>query len=264
MRPCNVLRVFTRGEAGGNALGVVADVVGLDGDGMQAIAAHLGFSETVFIDWSSGRVPDVRIFTPGAELPFAGHPLVGTAWYLATMAPQSPGRIRCPMAEVSYIMEDGVAWVTVPIDATVREAPEGAAVARAAGLPAPTAAWHVTVGNEYLVLVVDGEDAVAAAKPDFAALAERFGTYLIARDGDRVRARFFAPSVGVPEDPATGSAAVATAAALTFTGETTGELRIRQGQEIGHPSEIRLRWDGPVVAIGGTVVHDELRVLGES
>ena len=74
MRHCYVLRVFTRGDEGGNHLGVVTDVTGLDTETMQGIATELGFSETVFIDWQNEGVPFVRIFTPAAEMPFCGTP----------------------------------------------------------------------------------------------------------------------------------------------------------------------------------------------
>ena len=77
MRHCYVLRVFTRGGEGGNHLGVVTDTTGLADVTMQAIATALGFSETIFIDWRAVGDPRVRIFTPAAELAFAGHPLVG-------------------------------------------------------------------------------------------------------------------------------------------------------------------------------------------
>ena len=80
MRSCHVLRVFTRGDVGGNHLGVVNDASGLDTDAMQGVAADLGFSETVFLHDRGSDGPFVRIFTPAAEMQFAGHPLVGAAW----------------------------------------------------------------------------------------------------------------------------------------------------------------------------------------
>ena len=87
MRNCTVVRVFTVGDSGGNPLGVVTDSTGLDSSTMQQIAADLGFSETTFTEWAEGETPSLRIFTPAAEMPFAGHPLVGTAWVLNRIAP---------------------------------------------------------------------------------------------------------------------------------------------------------------------------------
>ena len=91
-RPCHVLRVFTRGDEGGNHLGVVVDAIALSTDRMQAIATDLGFSETVFIDWTDTTDhPKVRIFTPADELPFAGHPLVG----ISQRRPRHAARLQC-------------------------------------------------------------------------------------------------------------------------------------------------------------------------
>jgi PhzF family phenazine biosynthesis protein len=92
LRQCYVLRVFTRGDEGGNHLGVIVDLTALDAPMMQTIAVDLAFSESVFID-ASGDVPHCRIFTPTAELAFAGHPLVGAAWLLHHLWSRSPSRI---------------------------------------------------------------------------------------------------------------------------------------------------------------------------
>jgi trans-2,3-dihydro-3-hydroxyanthranilate isomerase len=85
--------------------------------------------------------------------------------------------------------------------------------------------------------------------------------YIFSADGQKVTARFFAPAAGVPEDPATGSAAAALAAIRHHRGEKVGRMTISQGDEIGHPSTIEVSWDGPVVGLGGTVRRDEVRVL---
>ena len=114
-------------------------------------------------------------------------------------------------------------------------------------------------------LMVEAADAatVSAARPDLEALAgmaDVMGLFLFAGEV-RVRARFFAPSAGVAEDPATGSAAVALAALRRWQGDMSGAFDVAQGEEIDHPSLIHCRWDGGRIVIGGTVVHDEVRVL---
>ena len=259
MRACRVLRVFTRGEAGGNHLGVVTDLSGLDGGAMQEIAAHLGFSETVFLD-RRGPVPTARIFTPSAEIPFAGHPLVGAAWVLA--AAGTARRLACGIGEVPFRVEGERAWIEV---AASREVEAAAADAGAeAGLPAARRAGMVWLPLRYLLLEAPSGGMVAAARPDFGQLAVQpwEGTLLFARAGSQVKARFFAPAVGVPEDPATGSAAVALASALMFGGEEQGSLSIDQGDEVGAPSSISLLWGGGMVSVGGTVRADETRELG--
>ena len=105
-RHCYVLRVFTRGDEGGNHLGVVTDATSLTAESMQAIALELGYSETIFLEWEEGEIPRVRIFTPGAELPFAGHPLVGMAWMLGKLGPGGISTLRCPAFEVAIRFDD--------------------------------------------------------------------------------------------------------------------------------------------------------------
>lgn len=261
MRPCYVLRVFTDADAGGNHLGVVVDVTGLDAPTMQGIATDLGFSETIYIDWNDRAVPATRIFTPATELQFAGHPLVGAAWVLATMGPGDIDHVTCGIGDVAFGLDGETAWIEVAAAASVRLAPDGPALAAAAGLPNPVATRWVDVPQSYLLVEVAAADQVAAATPDFDAMESYDGTYLYARAGAQVKARFFAPKLGVAEDPATGSAAVALAAALSNDGEPDGTLRVSQGDEIGFPSRIELSWGPGRVRLGGTVVRDEVRTL---
>jgi trans-2,3-dihydro-3-hydroxyanthranilate isomerase len=263
MRPCHVLRVFTRGDVGGNHLGVVNDMTGLDDAGMQQIATELGFSETIFIDWMEEGTPRVRIFTPALELPFAGHPLVGAAWTLASMGPGTVNEMICGVGTIPFRVDGEVAVVDTPLVEDVRPAPEGADVAAAVGIPEPVRAWWAMMPVPYLVLDLGSAEAVAGATPDISKLiALRAGmTYLVGSHGDDLRARFFAPDAGVPEDPATGSAASAWAAVRSFEGETEGAVTIHQGEEIGHPSTIRLEWGPGRATLGGSVRRDEVRIL---
>ena len=257
------MRVFTRGEVGGNHLGVVNDCSGLDSAAMQTIATELGFSETIFVNWfDPARPPHVQIFTPRLELPFAGHPLVGAAWVLSRLGPgPASGTLSCGIGEMGYRTEAELMWVDVPFDIEAEPWDDTAEVARRAGLPVPERTWRLLMPKEYLIAEYADDDAVIGAAPDMDVVAERFGLLIFTRSGETVRARFFAPQGGVAEDPATGSAAVALAYALTIAGEPTGRLTIRQGEEIGHPSTIRLQWNPTGAGIGGTVVHDEVRSL---
>lgn len=259
MRDCQVLRVFTRGEGGGNHLGVVTDLSGLTGEDMQAIAAELGFSETVFLDLA-GPVPVARIFTPAAEVPFAGHPLVGAGWVLGTLGPWR--RLACGIGEVPFRAERDGAWIEVVASREVEEAQPSAAAG--AGLTGAARAWMVRLPLRYLLLELPSAGSVEAAVPDLGRLAAESweGTLLFARSAEAVKARFFAPALGVAEDPATGSAAVALASALAFAGEKEGSLVIDQGDEVGAPSRMSLWWSGGMVTVGGTVRRDEVRTLG--
>lgn len=260
MRDCRVLRVFTRGGEGGNLLGVVTDLDGLDGPAMQQIAAGLAFSETVFVDCTR-PVPFARIFTPAAEIPFAGHPLVGAGWVLGTTGPWR--RVACGIGEVPFRTEGDRTWIEVAISRDLEEVPPE--VAAGTGLPVATRAWMVRLPLRYLVLEAATRELVGAARPDLDRLAAEpwEGTLLFARAAGGVKARFFSPALGVPfEDPATGSAAVALASALGRTGEGEGSLVIDQGDEVGAPSRIFLVWSGGMASVGGAVRREEDRLLG--
>jgi trans-2,3-dihydro-3-hydroxyanthranilate isomerase len=258
-----VLRVFTRGDLGGNHLGVVNDLTGLDDLGMQQIATELGFSETVFIDWMDGGVPHVRIFTPAIEMPFAGHPLVGVAWTLAAMGPGTVTEMTCGVGSIPFRVEEDMAMVDTPLVDDVRVADDGSAIAAAVGLPTPQAAWWAMMPMPYLVLDLGSAETVSTATLDIPKLTDLGAgkTYLVGSQGDDLRVRFFAPDAGVPEDPATGSAASAYAAVQVFEGKSEGSITIHQGEEIGHPSTIELGWGPGRATLAGTVRRDEVRVL---
>lgn len=263
MRPCHVLRVFTRGDEGGNHLGVINDMTGLDDAGMQQIAADLGFSETVFIDWMEGGTPSVRIFTPAMELPFAGHPLVGAAWTLSSIGPGVSASMTCGVGQIPFRTDGDLTWVDTPLVSDVVPATDAADIAAKAGLPVPVRAWRAMMPLPYLVLDLGDGDAVSGASPDIPQLSELGASmcYLVGAEGDGLRVRFFAPDAGVSEDPATGSAASAWAAVMAFEGAAAGEVRIRQGAEIGHPSEILLEWAPGRASLGGSVRRDEVRIV---
>ena len=257
MRHCYVIRVFTVGDSGGNALGVVPDSTGLDASAMQRIPADLGFSETVLIKWRVGDTPALRIFTPAAEMPFAGHPLVGTAWILNAIGP-GVDRMSIQIGEVGIRIEDEVVWVSPPpIDQPVREV--AVDEAEALGVIA-TRAWRVEVPSDYLVAEVASEADLLSAAPDLSAVAGAVdGLYLFHGHG-LTRSRFFGPRLGVDEDPATGSAAVALCAVSRLLGQESGTSQIVQGLP-GLLSEIHMFWNGHEVELGGRVVKDEVRVL---
>lgn len=258
-RPCRVIRVFTRDDVGGNHLGVVEDLAGLDTAAMQAIAADLGFSETVFIDYAVD-IPSARIFTPEMEMPFAGHPLVGAAWVMLAHKPTGFDRLTCGIGEVRIRSEDGMVWVDAPMTKENARR-DGSGFASQVGLPAPVSAWRVDMPLDYRMVEVATPAAVSQVRPDTTAFGEAHGLTVFARDGGLVRMRFFIPEAGIDEDPATGSAAVALATMLAAGGESRGSLVIDQGEEIGHPSRINLRWSGLVASIGGTVAVEPTLLL---
>lgn len=219
---------------------------------MQQIAAELGFSETVFID--NATPPSVRIFTPAMELPFAGHPLVGAAHHILESG-RTATQIRCGIGEVRIRRDGDVFWVVAPMSPS-HAYRDGAVFARGVGLSDPISTWRVEMPLDYRLVELATAEDVAAAAPDPTAFSLALGLAVYARDGRRIRMRFFAPGAGVAEDPATGSAAVALATRFAAAGEKNGSATIDQGEEIGHPSRIELRWEGKTASIGGTVAVD--------
>ena len=260
VRPAHVVRVFTRDDVGGNHLGVVNDSVGLTDDAMQAIATELGFSESTFVDWAERDVPMVRIFTPAVEMEFAGHPMVGTAWVMNFLGPQPHHRLECPAGMVEITMDGDVVWIETSLDQPVTSNLEPGALTRA-GLPEPEAAWLVEMPKPYVVAQYPDSATITGLTPNMDQLTTHFGTLCFARDDRVAHSRFFAPLGGVPEDPATGSAAVALARALVAAGETSGRLSIYQGAEIGAPSRIELSWSTGSARIGGTVAYDGVQLV---
>lgn len=243
-RTIRVLRVFARDGAGGNPLGVHDGI--LDDDEMQAIAAELGYSETVFLGEPADGVIPVRIFTPTYEMPFAGHPLVGATWHAA--GPDETVALACQIGTVTGRRErSGAASIEVTfLPAIVAvDAPDGV-----------ESAWVARMPLEYEIHRLIDPDAVAsyvvADRPD-----HRY-VWALGEDGrdDVVRARFFAGGLGVDEDPATGSAAVALAAVFRYVGDDTGSVTIHQGADMGVPCRIDLSWTPALTTIGGTVVDD--------
>lgn len=263
MRPVHVLRVFTRDAEGGNHLGVVHDVTGLTDERMQGIATDLGFSETVFLDWRETGVPHARIFTPARELPFAGHPLVGAAWSLSRLGPGIVDRVTCGVGEIPFRVDGDVAWVDTPMVGDVEPVADATGRAATAGLPDPGRAFWARMPIPYFVALYDSPEPVVAAAPDADGLREAGldMCYLVHRSEGRAKVRFFAPGAGVMEDPATGSAAAALAAVARFDGEPEGALHLTQGDEMGQPCDIHLRWDERHASLGGKVVHDEVREI---
>lgn len=253
-RHCYVLRVFTRGGEGGNHLGVVTDRSGLSDQTMQAIATELGFSETIYLDWREAEIPKVRIFTPASELPFAGHPLVGMTWVLNALGPGGPDEIECGIGRVRARMEGDQAWVETALTQPVATDVELPGYDPG---PTPLSVARVEMPLPYHVIELADSDAVRAAVVPKDGMISVYAWL----DDETVHTRFFAPGHGVPEDPATGSAAVALAASLTARGMDHGELTLLQGEEVGFPSQIQLRWAGEAAAIGGNVVRDEVRWL---
>lgn len=277
-----ILDVFTDRAFAGNPLAVVLDGDALTGDQMQLLATEFGFSETAFpLPPSDGAAADyrLRIFTPDVELPFAGHPSVGTAWYLAQVGRVRTGRViqQCGVGLLPIEVTGDVATLTGG-PASVSEPVEPAPALAAVGLdPVDLVDDEVRIastGLPYAVLFVRPES-LGRCQPDLQLLRSVFrhphegtGVYVVAWDADarRARARMFAGDIGGPEDPATGSAALALGARLVVGGafgDGTHVFSVEQGVEMGRPSlltvtcEVRDRRPRRVKVTGGSVLVAE-------
>ncbi|NNM78270.1 PhzF family phenazine biosynthesis protein [Sphingomonas sp. ID1715] len=254
--------VFTDTRFGGNQLAVFTDAAGLSDGEMQALAAEMNLSETSFVLPPDDPANDarVRIFNRTAEMPFAGHPNVGTAYVLAQLR---PGKDRFRFEELAGLVEvrldaAGGAEIDAPQPLSLLGEVSPAAIARALSLDESdvlTSAHkpvRASVGVEFVLAEVS-EDALAGAAPDLAGF--RHGMAQVASDADRfsiffycrpaagpLRARMFAPLSGTWEDPATGSAnATLAALLLSLSGDRELSYEAIQGVEMGRPSRLRLK-----------------------
>lgn len=253
-RHCYVLSVFTRDGQGGNPLGVVTDILGLDDAKMQRVATDLGFSETIFLHWFEGSAPKARIFTPRREIPFAGHPLVGAAWVLLNLGPLNPDEINCSIGPIKIRQDGDLTWIETPPGQPVMPLPPARGVKAIETL-------EVRVPSPYTLILLGSVDEIASMTPD--ALSGLGDVYIWTwqKETATVRARFFAPDFGIEEDAATGSAAVALGARMRYAGIPEGSLTIYQGEEMGIPSKLHLEWNPLRTSVGGTVTKDEVRFL---
>ena len=242
--------VFTEAPFAGNPLAVVLDPV--PEAAMQAVAAEFGYSETAFVlAPEAGGTVRVRIHTPTREIPFAGHPTIGTALALAERGPDLV--LELGVGPIPVRVENGRASLRNPTPLTRdgEVAPATVAACLALGTDAVRADTHpplrAGVGLPFAFAELSGGDALAAARPVTEAFHKAealhpgpldFALCAYVRDGEAVQARVFAPLDGIPEDPATGSAASALAALLAEALGRPLSLDIRQGEAMGRPSRL--------------------------
>jgi trans-2,3-dihydro-3-hydroxyanthranilate isomerase len=261
-----VADVFTDVPLAGNQVAVFTDARAIPEDQLQPLAREMKLSETVFVypPSAEGNVR-VRIFTPTLELPFAGHPILGTAFVLAGPLQLVEIRLECDAGVVPVRIErDGsrivFGWMTQP-PFSHEPYPDADALLALLGLDAAESPVELyRQGPQHVVVELASPDAVAALRPDFGALEalSPYGTACIAReDGGAWKARVFVPAHGVPEDPATGSAAGPIALHLARHGriEFGDEIEIHQGVEIDRPSTLyAVARSETEIEVGGTAV----------
>jgi trans-2,3-dihydro-3-hydroxyanthranilate isomerase len=262
-----VVDVFTDTPLTGNQLAVFTDGREVDDETMQALAREMAFSETVFVlpPEADGHAR-IRIFTPASELPFAGHPTLGSAFVLAqplqlveirleTGAGTVPVRLEREGARISF------GWMTQPLPrwAPYERADELLAVL---GVQSELPVDWYDLGPSHVFIAMRSADEVAALKPNFQELVDfHTGVNCFAPLDGRWKTRMFAPADGVPEDPATGSAAGPLAVHLLRHGRIASgdEIEIEQGVELRRPSRLYARAVGTPekierVEVGGSAV----------
>ncbi len=264
-----VADVFTDRPLEGNQLAVFTDARGIDEETMQALALEIGFSETTFVlPPEQGGTVRIRIFTPKSELPFAGHPCLGTAWVLASSLQRGAVELETTSGIVPVELERDESGKIVfgrmsqPLP-SVEPYSNADALLRALHIEEsqlPVERYDNGVRHTFVTL--GSQDEVAALRPDLSALAElEVMVSCFAGSGAAWKTRVFAPWDGIPEDPATGSAAGPLVVHLCRHGLVEwGEwVEISQGVEIGRPSTLHARADAREgelerVAVGGQAV----------
>lgn len=255
--------VFTERQFGGNPLAVFTNAEGLNDHQMQSLAAELNLSETTFIlpPENPANTARIRIFNRTAEMSFAGHPCIGTAYVMAIANPNISNVIRFEVP--AGIVPVELQWngstivggkLTAPQTLSIGHAYDAKEIAACLGLSIkdvlvePHPPVEVSVGNSYVVARLVPE-ALARCVPDLRAfrdfrdrhpeLKDRFSLHVYSGDNQELRARMFAPLAGTIEDPATGSANAPLGALLLSLGTADhAEFNVRQGEEMGRPSRL--------------------------
>jgi trans-2,3-dihydro-3-hydroxyanthranilate isomerase len=276
-----VVDVFTDTPLQGNPVAVFTDAADLSAEVMQRAARETNLSESVFVvagpSEQDGFDAHIRIFTPATELPFAGHPVLGTAFVVGAARHLALVRLKTAAGVIPVALSrerDRIVYGEMEQPIPEFELFDRADdVLRAVGVQrSELPVMSCRNGPVHVYVALASEDAVVALDPDLSSLRKLTGVGVscFAGAGGRFKTRMFGPGVGVAEDPATGSAAGPLAVHLARHGwsEYGRPIQIRQGEEIGRPSVIRARVDGSDerierVAVGGAAVvvaHGEYRL----
>jgi trans-2,3-dihydro-3-hydroxyanthranilate isomerase len=265
-----VADVFTDTPLQGNQVAVFTDAREIPEEQLQPLAREMNYSETVFVLPKEGEGhARIRIFTPTVEIPFAGHPTLGTAFVLAAPLQLDEIRLETGAGVVPVKLEREESrivfgWMEQPVP-TIEPYADEASLLEGVGVERSELPVEVyDNGLRHVYVALPSEEAVAALRPNFAALADLpavLGINCFAGSGARWKTRMFAPGNGVPEDPATGSAAGPLAVHLARHGRIGfgDEIEISQGAEINRPSKLFARAEGSAdnvenVSVGGSAV----------
>ena len=266
-----IVDVFSGTPLEGNPVAVFTDAAELSGEVMQRAARETNLSETVFVvARGAGGATDatIRIFTPSTELPFAGHPVLGTAFVVASETGTDAVKLQCGAGPVPVVLTRergeivyGEMEQPIPTPEPFEPVDELLAAVGVERSELPVEAYRQ--GPVHVYVMVSSEAQVAELEPNFDALGRlgAIGVSCFAGEGTRFKTRMFGIGLGVSEDPATGSAAGPLAVHLARHGRIPygTRIRIRQGEEIRRPSVLYARVDGSAdrlerVAVGGNAV----------
>ncbi|WP_294220098.1 PhzF family phenazine biosynthesis protein [uncultured Shimia sp.] len=268
MTPYYVYDVFTKEPFGGNQLAVFPDATKLPENALQKIAQEFNFSETTFVfpPENQSHTAKVRIFTPTMEIPFAGHPIIGTACAIADEGPSTNMTLELGVGPLTCVSDGQSASFDAKQPLEILCEPDPALVAEALGLETNQIHFQVhppvmaSLGLAFTIAEVKSRDILSKVAPDVTAIKKGnklypsgldFAQFVYVRDGNTIYARMFAPLDNIPEDPATGSACAATAALLSRIEGRDQALTIHQGVEMGRPSLISVTATKQGVTVSG-------------
>ena len=265
--------VFTRVPFSGNPVAVVLQGEGLSTRQMQNIAAWTNLSETTFVLPPSSTAADylLRIFTPRMELPFAGHPTIGSAHAVleAGIVKAKSGRLRqeCGAGILDLQVDGKTIWLDSPSTTeTALAESDFRVLERSLGAKTQGTPRIINVGPRWLVAELANADAVAALVPDLQVMTDLSNrlsiggvtVYGASSDGESaLHVRSFAPAHGIPEDPVCGSGNISVAAYIAKTGQTgrVGASYVaRQGMQLGRDGRVSVRIQGEKIFLGGSAV----------
>ncbi|MGX9350536.1 PhzF family phenazine biosynthesis protein [Shimia sp. W99] len=267
-----VYDVFSEKAFGGNQLAVIPDAADLPQEDLQRIAREFNYSETTFV--YPAREPShtahVRIFTPTMEVPFAGHPLIGTAVALSDEGAGPDMVLELGIGPITCRVEVGAARFTTSATLEITAEPDPDLVAAALGTSPANISFEnhapvmASLGLAFTITELKCRDVLANLLPDIGAFRKGnaaypsgldFAQFAYVRDGNVIHARMFAPLDNIPEDPATGSACATLGALLRRIEGRDQKLTIHQGDDMGRPSRIGLETQGDAVTISGTALR---------
>ncbi len=263
-----VYDVFTETPFGGNQLAIFPDARALPEDQLQKITQEFNFSEVSFVypPDDPDHTARVRIFTPTMEIPFAGHPTIGTAVALAAAGHGPEMVLELGIGPIACHATPEAARFTTEAPLEIVALPAPALVARALGCAQDAILTQAhppvmaSLGLAFTITELDCRDTLARLAPDNAAFRDGntaypsgldFAQFAYVREGDVIHARMFAPLDNIPEDPATGSACATLGALLAGLEGHDMTLRIHQGDDMGRPSVIGVTTLGRSVTISG-------------